>query len=286
MFFNIVKFLDLTEKEKKYLFETHLYYQKLRSIRFNFQQDPYDVNYNIIQLMNNTNKNLFLIEKFFISQINNVLIKKLFFNFSNYDVHKKVLNNVFYDDISNIILDFSFSGNKLIFIKLHEYKSFIILKNIKILKNLLRNDFISKIYIEKYPLHNGLTLKDLSKFKPVYDFKNLSFSPTNINEISPKFGIYNIILIRINYFYYYFGIKKNKIVDFFIHSIEQLELIEFFFNKNKKFIFCNFSLYSIKSIGKDLNHKIYLNLDQIKKDIFTFEIYNFLLSILINKKKL
>jgi len=285
MYFNIINFFNSTDQEKMYLIQTHLFYKKLIRLKFNIQNNPYDVNYRFIQLMNNTNQALYKIQQIFISKVNQVLIDKLFYNFHNSSVVKKILNDTFYNDISNIILDYSHSGQKLIFIKLHDRQNFLIIKNIKILNNLLKNDFITQIYIEKYDLHKGLTIQDMSNFKPTYDFKFLSFKPTNINDISLKNGLYNLILIQIKYYRTYMGFKKNKSINFFIHSIEQLPLIESFFKKNKKFIFCNFTLYSIKTIEKDFSHKILLNLQKIKEDIFTTEIYNYLIKLLMKTNK-
>ena len=304
MYFNIVNFFNTTDEQKYYLIETHLFYKKLIKLRYNIQNNPYDVDYNFIRLMNTMNADLYKIQKIFISKVNEVLINKLFYNFQNYSVVKKILNKTFYNDISNIIIDFSLSGgNKLIFVKLHNHKYFLIIKNIKFLNNLLKNDFITEIYIEKYDLHKGLTIKDLTSLKPVYEFNKLSFTPTNINDISYKMGIYNLILVTIKYHYHsYLNIKKDKwgmftqafpsrdykpqrSIDFYIHSIEQLPMIESFFKKNKKFIFCNFTLYSIKTIENDFLHKIHLNLQKIQKDIFTTEIYNYLIKLLINSNK-
>jgi len=285
MYFNIINFFNTTEQEKKYLIESHLFYKKLIKIKLNIQNNPYDVNYRFIRLINLMNENLYQIQNIFISKINEVLINKLFYNFHNYTIVEKILNNTFYNDITNIILDYSPYGNKLIFVKLHNRNNFLIIKNINILNNLLKNDFITKIYIGKYDLHKALTIQDLSSLKPVYDFDKLSFIPTNINDISYKIGFHNLILIRINYHSHnYFGFKKDRSIDFFIYSIEQLHFIESFF-KNKKFIFCNFNLYSIKTIEKDFLHKIHLNLQKIHEDIFTTEIYNYLIMLLININK-
>ena len=285
MYFNIINFFNTTDEQKYYLIETHLFHKKLIKLRYNIQNNPYDVNYKFIQLMNSVNEDLYKIQKIFISKVNEVLIDKLFYNFHNSTVVKKILNETFYSDISNIILDFSPYGHKLIFVKLHNHKNFLIIKNIKFLNNLLKNDFITKIYIEQYNLHRGLTMEDLTSLKPVYDFNKLSFTPTNINDISSKMGFHNLILITIKYYSHScLGFKKNRSIDFFIHSIEQLPLIESFF-KNKRFIFCNFTLYSIKTIETDFLHKIHLNLQKIQKDIFTTEIYNCLMKLLINTNK-
>ena len=285
MYFNIIKFLNTTEEQKKYLVETHLYYKKLIQIRYDIQNNPYDVNYRFLRLMNSMNEDLSKIQQIFISKINEVLIDKLFYNFHNSTIVKNILNNTFYNDISNIILDFSPSGQKLIFVKLHNRKNFLIIKNIKILKNLLKNDFVTTIYIEKYDLHKGLTIQDLLRFRPVYNFNNLTFKPTNSNDISSKIGFHNLILINIKYQYRNcFNFKKDRSVDFYIHSIEQLDMIESFF-KNKRYIFCNFTLYSIKTIEKDFLHKIHLNLQKIQEDVFTKEIYNCLIKLLINANK-
>jgi hypothetical protein len=286
MYFNIINFFNTTDEEKYYLIETHLFYKKLIKLKYNIQNNPYDVNYKFLRLMNHMNEDLYKIQKIFISRINEVLIDKLFYNFHNATVVKKILNKTFYNDISNIILDYSPSGNKLIFIKLHNHKNFLIIKNIKFFKNLLKNAFITQIYIEQYDLHKGLTIKDLTSFKPVYDFNKLSFTPTNINDISYKTGFHNLILITIKYHYRSnLGFKKHKSIDFFIHSIEQLHLIESFLKKKNKFIFCNFTLYSIKTIETDFVHKIHLNLKKIQEDIFTIEIYNYLMKLLINTNK-
>lgn len=284
MHFNILNFFDTTKEQTVYLFETHIFYKKLNQIKTNIQNNPYEINYRFIQLMNLLKRDLSQIEKVFISNINDILIDKLFYNFNNNSI-KKMLDKTFYNDISNIILDYSPSGSKLIFVKLNNYNNFIIIKNIKFLNNLLKNDFITKIYIEDYDLHKGLTFTDLNSFKPVYDYETLFFIPTNTNDISCKVGIYNLILIEIKYKYYSsFGFgKKDKNIKFFIHNIEQLELIKNFF-KNKKNVFHNFNLYSIKTIEKDFLDKNYLNLDQIHNDIFTYEIYNYLIKVLLSNK--
>ena len=284
MYFNILNFFDTTKEQTIYLFETHIFYKKLNQFKTNIQNNPYDINYRFIQLMNSLKKDLSQIEHVFISYINNILIDKLFYNFNNNSI-KKMLDKTFYNDISNIILDYSPYGSKLIFIKLNSHNEFLIIKNIKFLNNLLKNDFITKIYIEDYNLHKGLTIADLKSFKPVYDYETLFFVPTNTNDISRKVGIYNLILIDIKYHHYpFFGYSKNKNIKFFIHSIEQLELIKNFF-KNKKNVFHNFNLYSIKTIEKDFLHKIYLNLDQIHDDIFTYEIYDYLIKLLLSNNE-
>jgi hypothetical protein len=283
MYFNILNFFDTTKEQTVYLFETHIFFKKLNKIKTDIQNNPYDVNYRFIQLMNILKRDLSQIEQVFISNINDILIDKLFYNFSDNSI-KKMLDETFYNDISNIILDYSPYGSKLIFVKLNNHKKFIIIKNIKFLNNLLKNDFITQIYIEDYDLHKGLTISDLKKFKPVYDFETLSFFPTNINDISCKVGVYNLILIDIKYHYYpSFGCRKDKNINFFIHSIEQLELIRIFF-KNKKNVLHNFNLYSIKTIEKDFLHKIYLNINQIYNDTFTYEIYNYCMKLLLSNK--
>tara|TARA_B110000285_G_C15139437_1_gene629724 strand:- start:3561 stop:4394 length:834 start_codon:yes stop_codon:yes gene_type:complete len=274
----------MSPEEKKYLFETHLFYKKILELKSEIQNNPYDTNYRIIISINDLNKSLSKIESYFVENVNSVLVDKLFYNFDYKSLEKRVLNDVFYNDISEIILDYTNLGDKLIFIKLTNRKNMIIVKKIDILKNLIKYEFVTDIYIEKYDLYKGMVFSDFKKFTPVYSFENLTFIPTNPNVISKKIGIYNLIMVDIN-----FSIisKRSKKINkkFYISSIEQLNSIENFINDNKSYYFCNFNLYSIKTVERNFLHNIYLNLPTIEQDVFTKEIYVFLINLLIKTNK-
>jgi hypothetical protein len=285
MIFNIINLFNLPSDQKKQLLTTHLFYKKLVRQKQIIQENPFDTNYRIIRMISKLNVMLYNFEKCFVLQVNKVLIDKLFFNFHYKDIKKDILNEVFYNDITNIIVDFTNFGEKLIFIKLNNNNKLIILKNVNILKNLIRYEFITEIYIEKYNINEGMTLLDFQKKQPVYSYENLTLVPTDPNYITRNPGIYSLILVELKFV----KIKnkfKHKMKSFYISSIDQLYLIEKCINKTyNKCYFCNFVLYAIKSVEKDYMHKIHLNLQKIQADIFTMEIYDFLINLLIETNK-
>jgi len=275
MIFNIIEYFEMNIDKKLFLLKKHLMYKKLLIYKKNVQNNPYDTNYKIIQDMNNLNMKLYKFENVFIKEINTILDKKLYYH--NDDIYINIFNNIFYNDITEIILNYISIGKKMIFIKLYDKDSMIIISNISHLKNIIKYEFITKIYVEEYN-HNGMTMSDFNKLTPIYDFENLTMIPFNYNDISIKSSLYEIISISINIIN--LKNKKTKTKTFFINKIEQLDLIEKYIKKKNKFVLSNFNLSKINTIKRNYIHKTILPLVKIQNDIFTNEIYDFLINML------